>query len=87
MDQISEPLKIYCDNEATRHFSQNKKCSSKSKYLEVKYFIWKEKVRDRLVSIVGAPTDLLIVDPLTKALPSKAYNRHVLNMGLYKFPY
>lgn len=68
MDQILEHLKIYSDNDVVR------KCPNKSKYLEVKYLVLKEKVRDFLVSIIGAPTDLMIVDPLTKALLSKAYN-------------
>lgn len=46
-----------------------------------------EIFRDRLVSIVGTPTGLMIIDLLTKALPPKAYNEHVLNMGLYELPH
>ena len=87
LDQISEPLKIYCDNDAVGCFAQNDKCYSKSKHLEVKYHVLKEKVRDCLVSILEAPMELMIADPLTKALPSKAYNGHVLNMALYELLY
>ena len=72
MDKISEPLKIYYDNDATRRFAHNNKCFSEYKYLEVKYLVLKEKVRDHLVSIVGAPTGLTITDSLTKALPLKS---------------
>ena len=87
MDTISKPLKIFCNNDAARRFPQNDKVSSKSKFLEVKYFVLKEKVRDRLVSIVGAPTSQMIADPLTKALTPKAYREHVRNMGLIDLPY
>lgn len=87
LDKISEPLKIYYDNDAKRHFAQNDKCSSESKYSEVKYLVLKKKVQDRSVSIVRAPMDLMNADSLTKALPPKAYKGHVLNMDLNELPY
>ena len=86
MDIISEPLKIFGDNDAARRFAQNDKVSSKSKFLEVKYLVLKEKVRDQLVSIVGIPTSLMIADPLTKALALKDYKEHVRKMGLIELP-
>lgn len=51
-------------------------CSSKSKYLEVKYLVLKEKVGECPVSIVGVSTYLMIVDRLTKALALKAHKVH-----------
>ena len=36
MDTISEPLKIFGDNDAASRFAQNDNVSSKSKFLEVK---------------------------------------------------
>ena len=87
MNTISKPLKIFCDNDAARRFAQNDKVSSKSKFLEVKYFVLKEKVRDQLVSIAGAPTSQMIADLLMKALAPKAYREHARNMGLIDLPY
>ena len=87
MDTISEPLKISCDNDAARRFAQNDKVSSKSKFLEVKYLVVKEKVRDRLMSIVGVPTSLMIANPLTKVLAPKDYKEHVRNIGLIELLY
>lgn len=86
MCTISEPLKIYCDNNAATPFTKNDKWSNASQYLEVKYPVLKEKVQDHLVSIVGIPTNLMIVDPLMKALTLRTYKEHVLNVGLYVFP-
>ena len=86
MDTIFEPLKSFGDNDVARRFAQNDKVFSKSKFLEVKYLVLKEKVRDRLVSIVGIPTSLMIADPLTKALGPKDYKEHVRNMGLIELP-
>ena len=63
--------------------------SNKSKFLEAKYFVLKEKIRDRLVSIVGVycwgsnePNDSRSV-----ALAPKAFREHVRNMGLVNLPY
>lgn len=78
-EHISKPLKIYCDNDVVRRFIQNNKCSIKSRYLRVKYIVLKEKIRDYLESIVGSPTDLMIVVMLPRALPHT-----ILNMGLFE---
>jgi len=48
----------------------------------LKYFVVKEKVQKRRVSIEHISTDLMIVDPLTKRLPPKLYVGHVKNMGI-----
>jgi len=79
---ISKPLKIYCDNSAAVFFSKNDKYSKGAKHMELKYFVVKEEVQKRKVSIEHISTDLMIVDPLTKGLPSKLYVGHVKNMGI-----
>ena len=86
MDTISEPLKTFCDNDTVRRFAHNDKVSSKSKFLKVKYLVLKEKVRDRLMSIVWIPTSLVIAYHLTKALAPNDYKEHVRNMGQIELP-
>ncbi|RWR73399.1 Gag-protease-integrase-RT-RNaseH polyprotein [Cinnamomum micranthum f. kanehirae] len=87
VDTISKPLKIYCDNDAARRFAHNDKVASKSKFLEVKYLVLKEKVRNQLVSIIGTPTSMMLADPLTKALAPKPFQEHIRNMGLNELSY
>ena len=53
-----------------------------AQHKELKYFVVKEKVQKRRVSIEHISTDLMIVDPLTKRLPPKLYVGHVKNMGI-----
>jgi len=50
--------------------------------MELKYFVVKEEVQKRRVSIEHISTDLMIVNPLTKGLPPKLYAGHVKNMAL-----
>jgi len=82
VDNISKPLKIYCDNSTTIFFSKNDKYSKGAKHMELKYFSIKEDVQKCRVSIEHISTDLMIVDPLTKGLLSKLYVGHVQNMGI-----
>lgn len=73
---FQEPLKIYCDSDVVRRFIQNDKCSIKSRYLKVKHIVLKEKIRGYLVSIVGSPTDLMILILLPRALLPKTYIKY-----------
>jgi len=44
-------LKIYCDNSTSVFFSKNDKYSKGAKHMELKYFVVKEEVQKRRVSI------------------------------------
>ena len=82
VESIFKSLKIYCDNSAAVFFSKNDKYSKGAKHMELKYFVVKEKVQKRKVSIEHISTDLMIADPLIKGLPPKLYAGHVKNMGI-----
>ena len=82
VDSISRPLKIFCDNSAAVFFSKNNKSGSQSKHIEIKYLKVRENVKKQKVSIEHISTKLMIVDPMTKGLPTKPYKDHVEHMGL-----
>ena len=50
---------------------------SKSKHIDIKFLVIKEKVQNRLMSIEYISTELVIADPLTKGLPPKVFKEHV----------
>ena len=81
-DSISRPLKIFCDNSAVVFFSKNNKSGSQSKHIEIKYLKVRENVKKQKVSIEHISTKLMIIDPMTKGLPTKPYKDHVEHMGL-----
>ena len=70
VDSIARPLKMYCDNSAAV-FCKNDKYFKGAKYVELKYFVMKEKVKKQRVSIEHISTNLMIVDPLNKGLLPK----------------
>lgn len=84
VDSIMKPLRLYCDNDAAVHFSNNNKTSGGSKHIDIKYLAVKERVHNRIISIQHISTLLMLADPLTKGLPPKLFNDHVARMGLVK---
>jgi len=77
VDNISKPLKNYCDNSATIFFSKNDKYC---KHNELKYFVVKEEIQKSKASIEHINIDLMIIDPLTKGLLPKLFVPHVKNI-------
>ena len=70
VDSISRPLKICCDNLAIVLMAKNNKSGSQSKHINIRYLAISERVMDKKVVIEYVSTELIIVDPLTKGMPS-----------------
>ncbi|KAH9669477.1 Integrase catalytic domain-containing protein [Citrus sinensis] len=84
---ILRPLKIYCDNSMAISFSHNTGSSSRSKHIDIKYLFVREKIALSYVSVEYIPTELMLADPLTKALAPKVFREHVTHMGLLESTY
>ena len=82
VDGIEKPLRINCDNKAAELYSKNNRSSSKSKHIDIKFLVVKERVQSLQVSIKHISTNSMIADPLTKGLPLKVYHEHVTHMGV-----
>lgn len=62
--------------------AKNNKSGSWSKYIDIKYLAIRERVKDEKVVINHVNTELMIVDPSTKAIPPYKFKYHVVSMGL-----
>jgi len=82
VDSISKPLTMYCDNQAAVLFSDNNKPTDGSKYLDLKYYVVKDRTQDQTIKVEHISTKLMLVDPLTKGLPHNLFKQHALSMGL-----
>ena len=82
VDGIDSPLKINCDNKAVELYSKNNKSSSKSKHIDIKFLVVKERVQSLQVFIEHISTNFMIADPLTKGVRPKAFHEHVTRMGV-----
>ncbi|KAK4400627.1 hypothetical protein Sango_1168800 [Sesamum angolense] len=82
VDSIFRPIQIFCDNSAAVFFSKNNKSGSSNKHIDIKYLVVREKVNKKEIVIQYIRTELMVADPMTKALPANSYRNHVDRMGL-----
>ncbi|GMP71916.1 hypothetical protein CsSME_00030151 [Camellia sinensis var. sinensis] len=85
LEGTERPLKIYCDNKSAVLYSNNNRSSTKSKHIDIKFLVVKERVQSGQISIEHIGTNSMIADPLTKKLPPKVFHEHTTHMGVVLF--
>jgi hypothetical protein len=73
VDNIKRPLKLYCDNELAVPYAHSNEKTKAAKYINIRFYIVKEKISDRTISLEHISTKKIIVDPLIKDLPSSVF--------------
>ncbi|CAM8944292.1 unnamed protein product [Rhodiola kirilowii] len=83
LSDIERPLKIYCDNKsAVIYANNNNRSSTKSKHIDIKFLVVKERIQSGHIFIEDIGTNSMIVDPLTKGLTPKVFHEHRTHMGV-----
>lgn len=85
LEGTERPLKLYCDNKSAVLYSNNNRSSTKSKHIDIKFLVVKERVQSGQISIEHIGTNSMIADPLTKGLPPKVFHEHTAQMGVVLF--
>ena len=70
VDDIYRLLKLYCDNNPAVQYAHNNKSSGVAKHIDIKYYVVKDEVQDHVISLEHISTEKMLVDPLSKGLPS-----------------
>jgi hypothetical protein len=63
-------------------FSKNNKSGSRSKHIDIKYIVVRERIKEQEVSIEYTSTNFMIADLMTKELSIKTFSKYVERMGL-----
>jgi hypothetical protein len=82
VNDIHKPLKLYCDNEPAVCYAHNNKLSGAAKYIDIKFYVVKDKVRDHSISLEHISTKKMLTDLLTKGLPPNVFREHLADMDL-----
>jgi hypothetical protein len=82
VDDIHKPLKLYCNNNPAVCYAHNNKSSGAAKYINIKYYVVKDKVQNHIISLEHISTEKMLADPLTKGLPSNVFKEYLADMGL-----
>ena len=82
IDNINEPLRLYCDNNPAVQYAHNNRSSGATKHIDIKYYVVKDKVQDHIINLEHISIEKMFADPLTKGLPPNMFREHVADMGL-----
>ena len=77
-----DPTIIWEDNQSAIKISEDPVQHSRTKHIDTRYHFVRELVKDGLIAIEYCPTDVMVADILTKALPGPAFKRLREMMGL-----
>jgi hypothetical protein len=79
----SNPVTIFCDNQAAIKVSKDPKFHSKTKHIEGRYHFIRDIInRLKTIRLEYLPSLDMVADPLTKPLSQESFCKHVSNMGL-----
>jgi KUP system potassium uptake protein len=67
------PTTIYCDNQSTIHVVLNPIRHPATKHITIRYLYAREQQENNLIRVKYCPTEMMIADIFTKALPSKQF--------------
>jgi hypothetical protein len=82
VNSIERPLKLYCDNEPAILYAHNNKKIKAVKYINIMFYVVKEKIQNQTISLEHINTKKMIADPLMKDLPPNVFSEHLTSMGL-----
>lgn len=83
---IPDPMSIREDNQSAIAIALNPVHHARIKHIEVKTHFIRENLDGAQVKLVYCPSELMIADILTKALPGRQHNYICEMMGLYPYP-
>jgi len=81
---LSDPIVIHEDNQAAIALSKNPQFHGRCKHIDVKMHFVREKVEDGSVTLIYCPTEDMVADILTKALPADRFCRLRAMLGMGK---
>ena len=80
--EIERPLRIYCDNNSTIQYSNNNRSTTKSKFIDIKFLVIKERVQNKQIFIKHKGTNFMLANSLTKDLVPKVFHKHSARIGV-----
>jgi len=79
---ITMPTALHCDNQGAIALTHNNKFHPRTKHINIRYHFIQEAVENDHVLLSYCPTDAMVADVLTKALPRSKLPRFIEMLGL-----
>lgn len=82
LGQPDEPVLINVDNQSCMALAKNPEFHARSKHIDIQYHFIREKVEGGIVKLEFCPTQKMVADVLTKAIPSEKHTWCAEAMGV-----
>lgn len=79
---IDEPVKIHQDNQSTIAIATNPVHHQRVKHMDVRAHFTREHLEKKNIELIYCPTDYMLADIFTKALPAATHRRLMGLMGM-----
>jgi hypothetical protein len=80
-DTSTTPL--YCDNQAACKLATTDNYHTRTKHIDIRYHFIRQTIQDKFFNIIYCPTNDMVADLLTKALPSWKVKGFASALGLH----
>ena len=78
-----EGVKLYCENQAALALMKNPVYNQRAKHMDVCHHFIKERIARGELTVEYIPTDEMIADIFTKALPRPQFEKHRNKLGVW----
>jgi hypothetical protein len=69
------PSAVYNDNQAALLIAKNPHCSSATRHMKIRYHYVRGQIKTGAIQVEYKPTELMVADIMTKALPAVLFNK------------
>lgn len=80
--EIDKPIPIYEDNNSCIAIANNPTDHKRSKHIDIKYHFTREKIEQKLITLLYIPTELQLADAFTKPLATPKFLKIRQQIGL-----
>lgn len=79
---LEAPTVLFCDNQAALRLIQNDNFHARTRHIDKRYHFIREVAQNGTLQLTYCPTDDMVADILTKALPQWKTTFHTSTLGL-----
>ena len=79
---LDHPTMLYCDNQSAIALTKDGTYHARTKHIDIRYHFIRFSVENGSISLVYCPTEEMVADTLTKALPNAKAKHFATELGL-----